>query len=260
MPVHVTPMSTVIVHFHTPEGFVIASDGRNTSPEGRVLSDEAQKIFPVNGPTVCLAFGLAGTIRIGTSSDQVIFDFEKEALAISGRLAQNAPKTWWDFVSALARQLNDALNAARRLSGNTLSTPTDTTIFIGGVYGKHLKSAHAVFRHQIAASEAEPYLHPPGFHGPFGSKAVFDLIESKDSRFAQYSEPERRNVSTLAGAVQRSINDVMAHCDPEALLVDEDKCRGIGGRIQIAQITFRDGFRWLPGYEPATQRAAPLPA
>ena len=51
------PMSTVITWFRTVEGFVIGSDGRNTDAETRrIISDEVQKIFPVEQPRVRLAY------------------------------------------------------------------------------------------------------------------------------------------------------------------------------------------------------------
>ena len=93
-------------------------------------------------------------------------------------------------------------------------------------------------------------LHQPGY-AKFGSPKVFDLIERGDSHFSRYSQPKRENVHTLATALERVLNDMAAHYDPEALKVDEDTCLGIGGRKQIATLTFLDGFRWVPGFEPA---------
>lgn len=83
LPLYSFPMSTVIVHFHTPEGFVTASDVRTTDDQGRIVSDETQKIFPVKAPMGILAFALAGTIKIGSSQQSVTFDFEEQTLAVS---------------------------------------------------------------------------------------------------------------------------------------------------------------------------------
>jgi hypothetical protein len=45
-------------------------------------------------------------------------------------------------------------------------------------------------------------------------------------------------------------NDILAHYNPEALAIDEPSCRGVGGRVQIGTVTFGEGFRWVPGFEP----------
>jgi hypothetical protein len=39
-------------------------------------------------------------------------------------------------------------------------------------------------------------------------------------------------------------------CDPVAVEIDPD-CKFYGGRIHAATITPKDGFQWVPGYEPA---------
>lgn len=246
-------MSTIITWFNTPEGFVIASDGRSRDSEsGKILTEDAQKIFPVEKQTTArLAYALAGTIRIGEAADQVIFDFDIEATRTFRDT--EASGNWFDYVSAITTVLNGALNLARQNSGSTLTLPTETWLFILGFYGRHRKGAHVVFRHKARATEAEVCLHPPGFnHGPFGSGRIFELLDNEDPRFGRLAKPKRKGIATLSQAVERARNDVLAHCDPKALEIDEETCRGIGGRIQVATITFTAGFRWVPGFEPAS--------
>ena len=107
------------------------------------------------------------------------------------------------------------------------------------------------FAHGLGASDFEPYLHPPGFDVPHGSTPVFQALDQEDQCFAPYLTPKRTDITTMALAIQRVRKDLQAHCDPEARRLDEVGCRGIGGRLQIATITFKDGFRWVPGFEPA---------
>jgi hypothetical protein len=248
------PMSTVITWFRTVEGFVIGSDGRNSDAEThQVITDDAQKIFPVERPHVRLAYALAHTIRLGRAADQVMFDFPTEVPRAFEVLSARRRTDWQLYLRALAKTLSERLNASRNSSGLTLDKPTETYIFLGGYFEKRVKVGHIHFRHGAVSSEAEPYVHPPEFNAPpFGSEAVFDLISKGDSRFSQYSEPKRKNVFTLSEAISRAEKDIRAHCDLEALKLDPDRCRGIGGRVQIATVTFTHGFRWVRGFEPVS--------
>ncbi len=244
-------MSTILLAIRNPEGVVLASDGRKCGNEpGVILSEDVQKIFPVqqfkNG---CLAYGLAGTIKLGNDSD-IAFDFGVETALETERLAMENPASWWSFIKELTDSLEQAIKAKRR----ALNQAEVSYVLIGGVYGKHVKSAHIVFRHGVDSTEVEPVLHQPGQNPKFGSEEIFNLIDRQDSYFSKYAEPKRESVRTIEQATERALADIRAHYDPEALKVDKKTCDGIGGRIQIAAITFRDGFKWIPGYEAAQQQ------
>ena len=255
-PSYYVQMSTIILTFRTSEGFVIASDGRKSGPEdGHILSDVAQKIFPLKDRGIHLAYALAGTLHLGEvlagqAGDRVIFDFSVETATATNVLASSKPSSWWNFVSDLTKSISRSLDRARSGSTYSLDKESETIVFVGGFYGKHLKSAHIKFRHGLRTSEAEPFLHPPGFNAPHGSGKIFELIDNGDPRFAKYRNPRRDSVVTLSAAIERALNDIHAHCDPEALQIDKETCQGIGGRIQIATITPADGFKWVPGFEP----------
>jgi hypothetical protein len=242
-------MPTAIVWFNTPEGFVIASDGRNRDACGNIASDDTQKIFSVAGQGFCLAYGVAGTARIGDGQNRTVFSFPDEIphsfAAIKGR------RSWFDYLCAVASDLETKLNAARAADGKPLDKELETWLFVGGVYGKFQKTAHIVFHHHITESDKEVCPHPPIFtFGPFGSGKVFECIDGCDERFAEFIEPKRSAVRTVAAAIERAEKDVRAHCTPEALDTDPETCAGIGGRIQIATVTFTRGFEWVDGFEP----------
>jgi hypothetical protein len=242
------PMSTIIVSFQTPEGFVIASDGRSRDPEtGRIVTEDAQKIFPLQQEGSCLACGVAGAASFVFNGQ--IFDFKREAAVAAEQIAGKRLKNWWEYVTALTSELGGRLTRLRESLGGRLAKPTETWIFLGGFYGKHQKGAHIHFRHGTTATEFEPQLFPPGFNIPFGSAKIFELLNSEDSRFARYSIPKRDKVFSVSTAIDRAKNDILAHCDPIALTLDETTCAGIGGRIQIATVTRKAGFQWVPGFE-----------
>jgi hypothetical protein len=249
-------MSTVITWLPTPEGFVIASDGRRSSSENdEILSDDVQKLFPVEQSNVRLAYGLAGTIQMGPTADNVLFDFAIETARAVERLA-TSKRNWWQYITALMSELARTLNLLRT-SRDTLAKPTNTWIFIGGFCGRHLKSGYISFEHGASVTEGKTFNNPAGFiPPPFGSPKVFDLIDAEDDRFLRYAKPRRNSVVTLSSAIERARNDVLAHYDREALKVDPDTCRTIGGRVQIATVTYSEGFRWVPGFESASGTAS----
>jgi len=244
-------MSTVISLLPTAEGVVIGSDGRESGPNlGEIITDDAQKIFAIDKPGIRLAYALFGSIKIGLANDNVLFDFEQEIAPAVERIG--VKKNWWEYLATLVATLSKDLNEARETSKTTMdsaSTERGTYISIGGYYGKFQKLGHIEFRHGIHDTGAEPHSYPPGFSFPFGSVKIFDLINSGDPRFAQYSQPPRKGLTTLSAGIDRVRQDVLAHYDPQALGVDEVTCRGIGGRVQIATVTIADGFRWVPGFE-----------
>jgi hypothetical protein len=246
-------MSTISI-FNTAEGFALASDGRSSDTDGRTLTEDAQKIFPIGGLGTHLAYARAGTIRIGDATDRVLFDFDIATANVSRDCVPSG--NWFEYLNAMATSLTNQLNDVRSTSVCSLNEPLETWLFVCGFYGRNWKCAHVIFRHAANSTEATPYLHPPGFNHPFGSGKVLELVDSGDRRFRQYSEPPRNRIVTLAQAIERTRNDVRAQCDPEAMTVDELTCRGIGGRIQMATITTSHGFRWVTGFEPASPSTA----
>ena len=80
-----------------------------------------------------------------------------------------------------------------------------------------------------------------------------ELLNSGDARFAKYISPPREGIPTLSVGIERVRNDILANFDPDAYKIDETIRWRVGGRVQIATITISDGFRRVPGFEPATR-------
>jgi hypothetical protein len=243
-------MSTVVSSVPTAEGFVIGSDGRNSRSDPReVISDDAQKIFSIDRRGMKLAYGLSGTIRIGDHASNVTVNLEAEILRAIEKIGRRT--NWPSYLNALATALEQSINKARLASKQTLAAPLSTTISIGGFFEKSQELGHIRFEHGIQHTEADPQSYPPGFCFPgVGSLKVFELLDSGDSRFAQYIDPPRFGLKTLQAGIKRVRNDILAHYDAEAHKLDEENCWAIGGRVQIATVTRSDGLRWVPGFEP----------
>ena len=252
-PQHCIPMFTAMSWLLTPEGFAIAADGRRTNDRCEVESDRARKIFDIQGSGLCLAYGLAATTAIGRPGGDPIFDFVAEVPMAFERLASNLPKNWFEYLSALTSDLQQRINEARLSSGaSLLSSPREmqTYLFVGGVYGKHLKCGHLSFRHLPEATEAEPHIYQHGFvPPPFGSDKILEALLNGDARLAQYAEPQRNRITSLTKAVERASNDILAHCDPIAADIDQEISLTTGGRPHAATVTRSAGFQWVPGFE-----------
>lgn len=238
-------MPTVISPVPTAEGFVIGSDGRSCSREGSRISDDTQKIFAVDQAEARLAFGIYGKADFGLAADRVLFSFKDEV----PRAIQRITGTWWEFISALTREVVGSLNGIRSQFANELSPKCETCVVIGGFYQGHQKLAHIGFKHLAPATTGEPYHYPDGWSFPFGSLKVIELLHNGDQRFKNYAIPSRIGLQTIQEGIERVRKDILIHYSPEARALDPAICSTIGGRIQIATVTATDGFRWVPGFE-----------
>jgi hypothetical protein len=248
-PNYCIEMPTVISSAPTAEGFVIGSDGRACGLDNEIVRDEVRKIFAVEKPGIRLAYGLFGTAKIGNEIDGILFDFEGQVSRAIGQIG--SPRNWWEFLSALAKELTDALKKVRVGLRNELDPESMTVITMGGFYGRFLKLGDIRFCYRDADNDGEARNYQQGFSFPWGSIKLFDLMNDCDKRFAQYAQPSRVGLRTLADGIERVRKDILLHYDPEARKLDEEVCSHIGGRVQIATVTFADGFKWVPGFEPA---------
>jgi hypothetical protein len=252
-------MSTAIARIYTPEGFVIAADGRKTrsgDPSG-IIRDSQQKIFSIEQPGRRLAYAFAGAVELThRDSDKVLFDFVAETDRAVINLSAKAPRSLWHYAEMLIDALTESINDVRR--GPDALDPSiensRTHLFISGFYGKHPKSVCIDFiNHVQEESEAELNTEELSELYQYGSKRVLDLLREGDPSFGTYvtSEQKRKN-ATLHEAVEIACRDIRAQCGPAALKIDERTCSAIGGHIHIATVTFVGGFQWVRGFEPVT--------
>lgn len=142
---------SVISGVPTAEGFVIGSDGRNSRlnpPE--ILDDDAQKIFAIERPGMKLAYALFGTIRIGQSACDIIFDFEIEIVRAFNQVGRRTQ--WASYLKALTETLQASLKKAREASGKPFEAECDTigtTISLGGFHERSQKLGHIRFEHGV---------------------------------------------------------------------------------------------------------------
>jgi hypothetical protein len=250
-PGNCVPMSTAIARIYTPDGFVVAADGRAyNSDKQKVVSDSVQKIFCINQPSrVLMAYTLAGNVGLAREDSEVIFDFVTETAKAVETLSPRIPKTVWHYAKTLSDALLQPLALARKALKRETEGEPETWIFLDGYYDGRPKRAHIKFdNQQVPEVGTEPELYSGQVLG-YGSQEIFRLMASDDPRLEAYRTPPRSYDSIrLPEAVEIAKQNVRAHGDPEALKIDP-KCAAMGGRTLIATITY-DGFKWVPGCEP----------
>ncbi len=263
-------MPTTIMGIYTNQGFVIAADGRKKdSARDLIISDCAQKIWPIQNGKAMLAYALAGDIGVTPKrSSQVIFDFVEEVRKTveSDLMTREQPTTLNAYAELVAQELN--LSLRRRIEEcpnayfseeSVLARPrnsgggfTFTRVFFYGYHDGYASCATVEFHH-IEQRLQEPNVlvakpPEPGLRA-HGSKKVLDLIVA--GRFRAYKLPRRDwRQLPLSEAIDIAHDLVRAQMSEEARKIDPEVCNGIGGHIHVATITRKDGFTWVPGRDP----------
>ena len=262
------PMGTAIIRTYTPDGFVIAADGRSCTDEDfSVISDTTQKIFRIEDRAGILACSMAGTTGLtAKGSDEIILDLYEEAIKIAGGLATRQSTNLYGYAVHLSKLLNHALESVKSskalplypIGGTQQDSETGQTIlriFLDGYY--HGKPSRASIRLSHTDQKLDdariykfecpvPVMSMAAHGSQIIAKSVFDP-DTTDERFAAYRVRDPTNIGSV---VLRSKNFILAHSDPEAMLIGENMVRCVGGHIHIAAVTPREGFQWLPGHEP----------
>jgi hypothetical protein len=235
-------MSTSIISIYTREGFVVAADGRkyNTDTK-RVVSDDTQKIFPIEQPGRELVYAISGTVELTEpGSAEVVFDFAKEINLVVNGLANERLDSLWHYAEALSKALVNLPVVSGALAGDELPT----VIYLNGYYGNRPKRAQITLFHDGQVPEVSTRSLTPGFPDGLGSQLIahnllrYDLVANRC-----LSNPDSIN---LADAVEIAKSWMAAHSAPEAVSVDP-ACVSIGGTVLISTITSTDGFRWVQG-------------
>jgi hypothetical protein len=267
---------SIIVRTYTPEGFVVASDGRETAAEDNsVITEERQKIFPIVSPHGSLALSICGTVRIPSDDhSRIAVDITREAIESIESIKNRRSKNLCGLATRLSRPI---FTAMRRVveTGEITRYPTSfdpvegergstiARLALDGFYNGYASAASIRYFHEDGVL-GEPEILPeplhPGSHRGYGSpvigRVLFDPDDERLDVFRNSKIFEHRgsfmytDQIDLKAAIERSRRYIQA-CShhPEAIELDK-RCIMIGGKIQIATITRESGFQWLPGYEP----------
>jgi hypothetical protein len=250
------PMATAIARIVTPEGVVIAADGRAVDKfNGTILTDSMQKIFPARNRM--LAYSVSGIALLTKGdSDDVLFDFLTATHAAVAMPFLQRQLSMHSYASTLAMLLHDSLSLTRQDAGvsQTTTWPTpqadsQTVICLDGYCESEMaEQRELIFYHN----------RPPGFavhvtHNGYwiGSQRVRNVLYDRaDPRLAAYKMPFLEP-NTVSEAISRATKYIHAYGEPDARSIDPKVCDSVGNRLHIATITPANGFQWVSGFEPS---------
>jgi hypothetical protein len=112
-------MPTAIIRIYTASGFVVAADGRTVnSATGEVTNDQLQKIYQMgNAPSVASFTGGAKLGKVGSDSNEILFDFILELTKAFQVVSSRQHSTLQGYATKIANLVQKKLETAM-LGGN----------------------------------------------------------------------------------------------------------------------------------------------
>jgi hypothetical protein len=269
---------SAIVRTFTPEGFVIAADGRATNLNLSIQNETEQKIFPINPLCGPCALSICGAVDIASDDrSHIAVDVQTTIRESVKALERRKIKNLLGYAVRLSRDVHTAMKQAV-LSGSVadyegyncglpevgMQGHTITSIWLDGDSNNKPSSIAIRLFHEngiLAEPEVSPQDLMIGGHRIYGSILIADILFNPENEVRDYigttifqaHRPKWMYCEDirLADAIDRSKRYIEACSDPEAVTLDKE-CARIGGRIHIATVTANEGFKWVPGFEPVT--------
>jgi hypothetical protein len=258
-------MATAIVRSYSEEGFIIAADGREAVVDtGEIKADNRQKVFQIGQSPA--AYCLTGAIHLGHTNeavlDTVLFDFLAEIRRRVAEQPLDGFQTLKEWGSVVFTRVFESLQNACECGKVDLPTKLGRigsrykilTVYLDGYVCGNPESVDIRFSHQGRVPfkpEVSSY-EPSSWY--MGSDAVGNAIIGNSAAFARYKgdiPPRSIQVSPMLNrSIQTALRYMECCMSPEGTALDPRWCRTIGGRIHIAKITPKVGFRWVTGFEP----------
>jgi hypothetical protein len=225
---------TAIVTVHTPEGYILAADGRQM--HGTSFNDETVKLFHSSAHNLEVAWGCFGAVGIPFSGLDS-FDLGETSLAASKQMAHRDFSCLEEYAMEMANAVYVVLSIYC-LKHSAIICCSDEVFpglaFVGYVNGKE-QLAQVEIRHRcgqwLPPSLTPLLLRPSGLAIATGSEAVYRALEKAGMLRAPKSLQEG---AELARSYIQTCIENNETCD---------ECKGIGGKIHIAAVT-PNGFEW----------------
>src|SRR5579872_1085234 len=255
-------MATAIFRAFTNDGFLIAADGRMQALDGTIISETKQKIFSFGG-NGSLAYSFTGRVGLGpVDGPDVMFDFigqfKQTAQVISTRRSPTLVKYAHRLTQHLQRVLKERCSDGRikfsdepsRIPGEVGSTIAEA--MIDGYYSG-LPSCVRVRFYRLNGQLVEPEITSQELKAGgvwlHGFEMVGRLLCDKDPRF--FNETSLRRLDTplphFSPGMHNAVIQARAYIEgcssPEGLALNSKIASSIGGRIHMASVTKKDGFK-----------------
>lgn len=250
-------MSTAIARIYTPEGFVVAADGRTlNAATGKVGTDTMQKIFPLHHEQGDIACVIAGSGQFFSHMGEFTFGAEvsQAALAIARTEIRN-PDHYAGQLAALVVKKLEVFKLVFQPASLHARTEATHIWLEGYLAGRPMrrKITLAYQTETVVAEVSAAELDPPGKIWAYGSQLVTGLLFApKDHGYLTpyWKVCQPPYPATIEDAVRVALAVIRAHCDEEAIRIDSYGCAAVGGRILAAKVTPAGGFEWVQGFAP----------
>ena len=249
-----SPDMTAIAVAYSHGRFVTAADGRSaTNGEPFVIeSDRQQKIFNEAFRHVSLTYGMSGLAHTRDNSFATIAEAHEQVKALIKRPFRNGYELASKFCSNMERVVEKAITGRRLEPFKTLPnsiTGDQRFLFVFLLFG-YFKST--------------PFLRVAQFHCDTPSQRIYSTAQDPNLQYFQFAaagsdvirkmfygqsafDPRLSDhkyvLSSQSDALAATTSYVKACTLPAAVEIDP-WCRGIGGRIHIAEHSQRE-FKWL---------------
>jgi hypothetical protein len=243
---------SAIVRIFTSEGFLVAADGRGISGlPGVPDKDCFQKIFHLSHSGNVIA-SVCGVSQL-RQEDGEVFDIGAALRAISRKIKSKSASNVHEYAGLLMGELG-SLVAQFYSDAISKSSDPETLIFLDGLFAHVMPERETIC---IAYGESGTVVSSNATDlsiAAYASQKIWNMLFGHILTTPQWIAPYREICQggrrTLSEAVRVARSAILAHSQPEAIEIDPEPCRAIGGRIHIATLTPREGFKWVAGYEP----------
>jgi hypothetical protein len=225
---------TAIVAVHTPEGYILAADGRQR--QGTITNDETTKIFHSstrNSEVAWACYGLVSYLAPALNGGYLDAVESLQAVTKDNNLAEHDFSSLGKYAMKLAEFLHFALVNCSPVA----CYPEECfpgIVFVGNVNGKP-ERAKVEIQHS-GCQWLNPFLanfaaHPCGLAIGYGPEMVLQGMENSEMLYVPKSLDEGRELAESYIEICIANNQKF------------DECKGIGGDIHIAAVT-PSGFEW----------------
>lgn len=246
-------MPTSIVQIYTPEGFVVAADGREYDMESeKTLAENVRKIFAVNERGRALLWSLSGTnkltLRESAKPELDLLPLIHEAVS---KLANISLRSLWHYADALSRSVEYLPEHDEEKES--------TIIYLDGYYdGRPKRAKIKVYYNGDHSPQVSSEEIVPGKIEGCGSNKILDALKLDLESAGNYRTPLWKldqSERTLAHAIELAKSYIGAQCDDEVREIDPKWFNAIGGFGHLCILSSNGNFEWI-FRNPATQEWA----
>jgi len=223
---------TALVSQFTPEGFVVGADSLRCDTHGKVVTENAVKIYSISHPNFTGAYGFVGYTAIEYADQRPMLNILEVANHIADDLAKVPISSPQEYVDDFCQDLANRIAVAS----------------VGVVLPSAPKFMRAMFVGYHQQRPVRLQVVFPTINGALQVPRLTELIEAP-SKFciasgSQVVWNELGQEAYQPETLKEAIDFVQAYVTRCIENTTDPYCSSIGGRPQIATVT-PDGFSWV---------------